>query len=150
MLKQCVFCVNGKFDINQLTSMYLTYKHKILIVCTLTSSRRFSQRPHGLSSKISLSSSESSPLSRGDLRSLSIFLPPDITIQKYLSKNIIQTYNYTMKLFTSVSTQHSIYFQNTLFLVIIISKVARLVVITVPLQFITNSLKYYLLTNADP
>lgn len=34
-----------------------------------TSSRRFSHLPQGLSSRISLSSSESSPLSRGDLRS---------------------------------------------------------------------------------
>lgn len=45
----------------------------------LTSSRRFSHRPQGLSSRISLSSSESSPLSLGDLRSLSMLLPPDIT-----------------------------------------------------------------------
>lgn len=37
-----------------------------------TSSFRFSQRPHGLSSRISLSSSESSPLSRGDLFSESL------------------------------------------------------------------------------
>lgn len=48
-------------------------------VCVLTSSRRLSQRPQGLSSRISLSSSESSPLSLGDLRSLSMLLPPDIT-----------------------------------------------------------------------
>lgn len=40
----------------------------------LTSSFRFSQRPHGLSSKISLSSSESSPLSLGDLCSDSLLL----------------------------------------------------------------------------
>lgn len=46
---------------------------------SLTSSLRFSHLPHGLSSKISLSSSESSPLSRGDLRSFSKLLPPDIT-----------------------------------------------------------------------
>lgn len=40
----------------------------------LTSSFRFSHRPHGLSSKISLSSSESSPLSLGDLCSDSLLL----------------------------------------------------------------------------
>lgn len=37
-----------------------------------TSSRRLSHRPQGLSSRISLSSSESSPLSRGDLCSGSV------------------------------------------------------------------------------
>lgn len=41
---------------------------------SLTSSFRFSHRPHGLSSRISLSSSESSPLSLGDLCSDSLLL----------------------------------------------------------------------------
>lgn len=41
---------------------------------SLTSSLRFSHRPHGLSSRISLSSSESSPLSLGDLCSDSLLL----------------------------------------------------------------------------
>lgn len=47
---------------------------------TLTSSRRFNHLPQGLSSNISLSSSESSPLSLGDLCSVSLFIwLPDIT-----------------------------------------------------------------------
>lgn len=46
-----------------------------IIIGGLTSSRRFTHRPHGLSSNISLSSSESSPLSLGDLRiSVSLLL----------------------------------------------------------------------------
>lgn len=48
----------------------------------LTSSRRFTHRPHGLSSIISLSSSESSPLSFGDfagLKSLILLWLPNMS-----------------------------------------------------------------------
>lgn len=70
--------------VNQLTTYLCPVLDSTPKTCSkemdlLTSSRRLSQRPHGLSSRISLSSSESSPLSRGDFRSLSILLPPDIT-----------------------------------------------------------------------
>lgn len=70
------------------SSFFLLHKHFIFqgkltndyhynnLLChsSLTSSFRLSHRPHGLSSKISLSSSESSPLSLGDLCSASLLL----------------------------------------------------------------------------
>lgn len=55
---------------------YFTFQgnHYYVIYESLTSSFRLSHLPHGLSSKISLSSSESSPLSLGDLCSASLLL----------------------------------------------------------------------------
>lgn len=57
-------------SINQLTPV----SPRLMPFWVLTSSFRLSHRPHGLSSRISLSSSESSPLSLGDLCSDSLLL----------------------------------------------------------------------------
>lgn len=61
------------------------------VFSSLTSSLRFSHRPHGLSSRISLSSSESSPLSLGDLCSESLLLDllPGMAMAAQLNTTLI-------------------------------------------------------------
>lgn len=63
------FCEENQHIVDTATGAAEKY-----VLSSLTSSFRLSHRPHGLSSRISLSSSESSPLSLGDLCSDSLLL----------------------------------------------------------------------------
>jgi hypothetical protein len=71
------FLCNMIHNPHSVMDIFLILVHNTLFKAkksSLTSSFRLSHRPHGLSSKISLSSSESSPLSLGDLCSASLLL----------------------------------------------------------------------------